>query len=722
MKALKIVLLVLLVFLVGGAIMLGLAFLPAVQKRIFLAAANEEGRTVAVDRVSAGFDGLELDNFALQVEGADLAIERVRVKLPVTRLIGDREKIDIDEIIVEGIKADIRSTSALVGDGASDTPEGPSEKPNGDAGEPTKFDTLKLPVALTIGTLSISGEATLPDSGSGRPHGNFALSGGDFAPGQEMKLTLSGAWTDPSQPGLAEGVELDGEIAIHQTEGAAIDRASVRLDTPLASGTAQLSAPGGRIAEASADGSFTADLAKLVVFVPADVRPPLKRGTISQQFEARRDAEGVLQFTSTGSLENLAGGPEETTFAAIELNLTASVPREGAAAVSAKLAAKPGGGELESDASLTGTVQPPPQEDGDAVVDLQLTSQRIAVEGLMRLVDLAVPPDKTEDEPEAPEPPDEVPVWDGVSGRIAFSAAEVLLPEGATMRDTKGTITIEASKVTISGLQGVALESPFKGGLAIAFAPDAGGYKMEGGISLERFDAGKAFATLQSGDVPQLEGLFATEASFSATGGTLAGLAEQPSASISIHGSEGVFRGLKRTADSASSIIGLIGSITKSDEVAGVSKLASSLANIPYEEVAIEATLDAGRSVAVNTFLLRSTNLILEGSGSLGPSEDKSFLRWPLGLQLNLAGKGEVAQLLQTLHVAAPEANENGFVELRFPFKLGGSLASPDAGDLWRNLAREAAASLFDGSRSKSTPEAPPADAGATGPTPQPED
>ncbi len=720
MKALKIVLLFVLVCIVGGVLMIGLALLPAVQKRIFLAVANEDGRTVTVDRVSAGFSGLELDNLSVQLDGADLSVERMRVKLPVARLIGNREKIDIEEIIIEGAKADIRSTSAFAGAAASDAARDSQEKPADDTGEPAKFETLKLPVALTIGTISISGEATLPDSGSGRPHGNITLSGGGFAPGQEMKLALDGAWTDPAQPGLAEGVALDGEIAIHQTNDAAIDRASVRLETPLASGTAQFSAPEGRIADATAQGDFTADLARLVVFVPAAQRPPLTRGTISQQFEARRDTEGVLQITSAGRLENLAGGPEETTFAALDLNLTASVPREGAATLSAKLVAKPGGDQPESDASLTGTIQPPAQEGEDIVLDLQLASQRIAVEGLLRLVDIAVPADENKEESEAPAPPDEVPAWDGVSGKISFSAAEVLLPEGASMRDTKGTITIDGPKVTVSGLEGVAMESPFNGSLAIAFDAGQGGYTMEGDVSLDRFDAGKALSILQAGVVPQIEGIFATKARFNASGETLAGLAEKPTASLSIHGTEGVFRGLKRTADSASSIIGLIGSITKSNEVAGVSQLASSLASIPYEEVLIDATLAGDRSVAVKTFRLRGTNLVLEGAGSLKPLDDESFLRWPIGLQLELAGKGQIAQLLQTLRLATPEPDAAGFTGLRFPFKLGGSLASPDASNLWSNLAREAATSLLDRSRSKADPETPPADPGATSPPPPP--
>ncbi|HEX9782067.1 MAG TPA: hypothetical protein VGA56_04950, partial [Opitutaceae bacterium] len=193
---------------------------------------------------------------------------------------------------------------------------------------------------------------------------------------------------------------------------------------------------------------------------------------------------------------------------------------------------------------------------------------------------------------------------------------------------------------------------------------------------------------------------------------------EKPSTSISIHDGEGVFRELKRATTSTSSIIGLIGSITKSDELAGVSQLASALATIPYEEVAIEASLAGDRSLEVRTFRLRGTNILLEGSGSLKPSEKESFLCWPIGLQLNFAGKGRVAQLLETLYIASPKPNAQGFTELRFPFKLGGSLLSPDANDLWRNLVREAGAAYLERRRSES--ESAPARTTDAAPAEQP--
>jgi len=691
-KALKFLLLAVLGCVVLGALLVAVALVPAVQKRVFLSFANEEGQAVEVGRIAAGFGGVEIANLGFRRADADISVERVSVKLPVLRLMLDRRRIHVEEIVIEGVKADVRSTGAQTtpseGQGAKRETEGPVD-----------FESLKLPLALTIERIAISGEATLPDSGKGRPRGTFSLKGGDFGPGNSSRLALTGTWMDPSQAGVREGVAIDGEITLHQTEALEIDSVAIRLNTPLASGDARFSAPGGKIADAVASGSFTADLDKLVALVPVEVRPPLTKGSLSLRFEARRDSSKTMQVAGSTTVEKLAGATDEATFEAIAVEWSASIPENAAASISAKLLATPGGASPSSDFSLSGTALS--SKDGVAL-DLELASTRVAVEGLTRLADLAVPATPAGPEAPGPEPPDEVPAWDGVSGIVRFAFAEVLLPEGATVRDTKGTIKIDGPTVTIAGLEGVALESPFRSDLTIAFDRDKGGYVMNGGIVLDRFDAGKALQALQSGVAPQLEGIFSTNAKVKASGGTLAALAEKPAANISIHGSEGVFRRLKRAASSTSSIIGLIGSIARSDELAGVSQLASALATIPYEEVAIEASLAGDRSLEVRTFRLRGTNILLEGSGNLKPLEKESFLRWPIGLQLNLAGKCRVAQLLETLYVAAPKPNAQGFTELRFPFKLGGSLLSPDANDLWRNLAREAGAALLERRRSES--------------------
>jgi hypothetical protein len=715
MKALKILLFVVLGFTLAGALLLTIVLAPAVQRRVFLSAVNSEDVSVEVRRFSVKFGGVEIDDLSWRTADADVAIGKLRLKAPLIATVRNRDDVAIEDFTLEGLSIDLRKspTAHVSSDSEAPTAGDPSPLPDAPAGTsdavpgPTE-PPLRLPIALRIARLSVSGEILLPDDGNGRARGTFALRGDGFAPGAETTYELEGSWRDPSQPALADGVRSTGRITLRQTAAREIEHIAAVLDFPFLRLDTRVSTPGGRIDVSTVSALLEADLAPILAFVPLEQRPPLTSGKLSMRADVRSAPDDSRTAEGEATLRELVGGVEATPFSLLRAQWTATLPPSGPVSIRVSLLAEPGGELGASDATLSGTVAEGP---GRTTLDLRLVSKRVVLAGLLPLKDLFVPPD---DEDAAEDPPDESPLWTGLDGTIRTEIAELALPDGATVRDLEATVAIDPTKLTVADLTGVGLESPFRGTAELAFDRARGGYIMDGEFVLDRFDAGRALQTLQTGVVPQLEGVFATRATFSATGGTLPALADQPTARFSIHGTEGVFRGLKRAAGNTSSVIGIIGAITRSEEVAGIAQLASSLANIPYEEVAIDAALAADRSVSVDVFRLRSTNILLQGSGSLKPMEDESFLRWPLTIRLDLGGKGNVAQLLQSMRVTAATTAPDGYTRLRFPFTLSGSVLAPDAGDLWRNLAREAATSLLERSRSGNPPPTPV-------PTPAPE-
>ncbi len=86
------------------------------------------------------------------------------------------------------------------------------------------------------------------------------------------------------------------------------------------------------------------------------------------------------------------------------------------------------------------------------------------------------------------------------------------------------------------------------------------------------------------------------------------------------------------------------------------------------------------------------------GTGSITHQAGVPIQNQPLELQLKLAGKAHLAQLLNRLGVLNGTPDDKQYYPMSTPFTLSGSAAQVNSGDLWRILggaAARAAAGAF---------------------------
>jgi hypothetical protein len=100
------------------------------------------------------------------------------------------------------------------------------------------------------------------------------------------------------------------------------------------------------------------------------------------------------------------------------------------------------------------------------------------------------------------------------------------------------------------------------------------------------------------------------------------------------------------------------------------------------------------------------------GIGTISYREGVPLARQPLRLQLALAGKGALAQVLNRAGLLNGNQDDREYYTVSRAFSISGTPLVPDSGDLWRFVAEAAL-------RAATAPR-PASESGATQPTGQP--
>ncbi len=397
-----------------------------------------------------------------------------------------------------------------------------------------------------------------------------------------------------------------------------------------------------------------------------------------------------------------------------EVVIDADVARDAAGVLVAKvpLAVRNTKANRASDLLLTATVKP-----SGATTDLsaKLVSQVLFVEDLQLFAALAIEskpasapkPTTPESKPADPQakPAPDAPLWAGTTGDVELALARIVYAPGVEV-DAHGRFALGADSATLEKLKlllGTGGSLDVTG--ALKWLPATKSYALGADVKGAGVKVGPLLKALAPAEASKLEGTYDLTASISGQGSDPATAASGAAADFKLTGNQGVVRAINldtnkyaKAGNVVSGLAGLAGALSGNEEVAkhanritAFNAVARSLANLAYDEIAIEAKRAADGGVEISRVSLLSPSLKLAGSGGLRPVAGRSWLEMPLNLKLDLGAKGELARNLVSLKLldAAADAQSAGaYATMSEPLVFDGTLKQVGTAQVSKLLSR----------------------------------
>lgn len=220
MKALKIVGLA-----VGGIVLLavllvGLAFVPAVQTwAVRKAVAGQPGLTLEVGRVAAGLSTTEIRDLRLVQDGLIVTVRRVSAEYSAWDYL-KHKRVNVEKIEVQGLGIDTRQMPASASTTMARPPAvamtAPMPRPPVFLGA---LRLMQLPLDVRLAHLAVDGRAELP----GDRALEFTLQGGGIEVGQRGQIAWKIDFSDPTAGASVRALHADGSIGLHIATDRRID-------------------------------------------------------------------------------------------------------------------------------------------------------------------------------------------------------------------------------------------------------------------------------------------------------------------------------------------------------------------------------------------------------------------------------------------------------------------------------------------------------------------
>lgn len=398
-----------------------------------------------------------------------------------------------------------------------------------------------------------------------------------------------------------------------------------------------------------------------------------------------------------------------------EVAIDADVARDAAGVLTAKvpLTVRNAKAGRASDLALQATVTPAKNETN---IVAKLASQVLYVEDLQAFAALAAAtpaPAPSASKPAAPQATAKAPaaapagpLWAGTTGDVELALDRVVYAPGIEVTNTRGRFAITRETAGIEALQtllGTGGSLNLSGGLR--WLPATKDYTLGAELKGQGIAIGPLLKVLAPAEAAKLEGTYDLSARVAGQGSDPAAAATGAAAELKLTGRQGVIRAINletnkyaRAGSAVSGLVGLAGALSGNAELsqrgaqlAALNSVARALANLAYDEIAIEAKRAADGSVEVGRISLLSPQLRLAGSGGLRAAPGLSFADMPMNLRLDLGARGELAQNLAALRVLAPAAEgapADAFAALVEPIVLDGTLKQVGTAQASRLLSR----------------------------------
>jgi hypothetical protein len=463
-------------------------------------------------------------------------------------------------------------------------------------------------------------------------------------------------------------------------------------------------------------------------FLAGEAMPRQGKLTGEAKFSSDHDLLAEGRLTLNGFLLTSTGEP----FPVANMSFRAGFNERGEIALQVPLLIDRAG--ERSDLTLAATLRP--AEKG-RTIDVKITGEHFVVDDALLLArvfpgfstrkpasespDKASPPAKPAEAIQRPAPtaagtasaplttataaPAE-PGWAGLAGQVAINVKSLVYGRnfevtGLTGRATVGPLRIAAENITAKlGADGqLKLDAEAK---CLAGGPLP--YTTKLNLDLKEFELGPVFKALDPAKAPTIEGRFNVRCLAEGAGRTLVDSMERTQGAFTLQSRKGIFRGLQQEATTLSLAARLLGSFGEKVEVIAsgadlAAELAKQLAEVHFDQLKVRLSRDQSLNTRLADFSLVSPVIRLQGQGEglITYEAGKSLIDQPLQLPVYMGVMGPVEAKISKskLPVLSDERDELGYLKLREPFTVTGTLAKPNAGQLYSQIRRSLIDSLL---------------------------
>ncbi len=431
-------------------------------------------------------------------------------------------------------------------------------------------------------------------------------------------------------------------------------------------------------------GRWTADLAGWQTQPIAEGQIALASGLAQGEFSASLD--GIRALETKVALTKLAS-PDNQSLPAVSMELRADVDEAGKVTFNLPLLFEHEG--RKSDLQLSGTMVP---EGERWNVDGRATGAHVAVEDVQLLALLVPAGESAEDEADE----DAEPVWSAVTGQLTIAVDKLVYGGAYEVTGVGGVIKIDPGELRFEGVKaGFGPESDLKASGGVTFDP-AGepAYRLQAKMAVNNFDTGPAFRAIDPAKLPTVETRVSVTGSVAGQGADLGEVIETAQANFDVASTGGVFRALAtvlpadrlQAAPSALSIVGGLLGGSAGETISAAQEIVKILSEIRFDQLSFQTGRDGNMNLVLRDFSLISPAVRIRGAGQVTYDPEKPLLQQALDLELTLAARGRLGELLGQVKLLKAEQDALGYTSFTTPIRIGGTMAKTDTSDLQRKL------------------------------------
>lgn len=433
-----------------------------------------------------------------------------------------------------------------------------------------------------------------------------------------------------------------------------------------------------------ATGRWTADLAGWQTQPIAEGQIALESGLAQGEFSASLD--GIQALETKLMLTNLVA-PDHQSLPTVSMELRADVDAAGKVTFNMPLLFEHEG--RKSDLQLSGTMVP---EADRWNIDGSATGAHVVVEDV-QLLALLVPADGSEEEgtEESGEP-----FWSTFSGQLAIAVDKLVYGGAYEVSGVGGVIKIDPGELRFEGVKaGFGPESDLNASGGMTFDPAGDpAYRLQAKLAVNNFDTGPAFRAIDPAKLPTVETRVSVTGSVAGQGADLGEVIETAQANFDVASTGGVFRALAtvlpadrlQAAPSALSIVGGLLGGSAGETISAAQEIVKILSEIRFDQLSFQTGRDGNMNLVLRDFSLISPAVRIRGAGQVTYDPEKPLLQQALDLELTLAARGRLGELLGQVKLLKAEQDALGYTSFTTPIRIGGTMAKTDTSDLQRKL------------------------------------
>jgi len=212
-------------------------------------------------------------------------------------------------------------------------------------------------------------------------------------------------------------------------------------------------------------------------------------------------------------------------------------------------------------------------------------------------------------------------------------------------------------------------------------------YALQGSFTFPGFDLGAWLRAANPEEEPAIETVLEIAAKIEGQGANLDDLLAGVRGDFVLKGGAGVLRIKDKRVETASQLGGLVLGLLSKDKqqkpaVAAGAQLIEELREFRFEQIDVSLLRGGDMNLKFRTIDVRSAEKRLSGSGTARHVAGRTIDEYPLELEMRLAGKGNFGSLLEQASLLDGTKDDLGYLRLRQPFTVSGTVGEPN----WKKM------------------------------------